>query len=411
MGIQLGGGETMTHARTRHPVNQLTAVSVKKAGPGKYADGGGLYLVVDPSGARRWELRVTVHGRRREIGLGGVSLLSLAEAREKARALRAVAKDGGDPIAERDKNKRRSMTFEDAARKVHAEQIEPNARNAKHAAQWLSTLETYAFPTMGNRPVHAVDQKDVLRVLAPIWTAKGETARRVRQRVRTVLDWARAAGHREGINPVEGVEKGLPKQRDAVKHHAAYPWRDLPALMERIEGVAGMGALGLRFVTLTAARSGEVRLARWGEIDMDQAEWTVPGERMKAGKAHRVPLSPEALGVLGIVRDLKTGPDSLVFPSPRGGKPMSDMTIAKVLKTLGVEAVPHGMRSTFRDWAEEATSFSHEVKEAALAHTIKNKVEAAYRRTDLFDKRRDLMDAWGRYAVGGAGADVVRLAG
>ena len=398
----------VARGRKAHPVNKLTAPAVRKLGAGMHADGGGLYLVVDDTGARRWALRTTVHGRRREIGLGPASLLSLGDAREQARALRKVARAGGDPIAERDKDKRASLTFEDAARKVHAEQIVPNAKNGKHVAQWLTTLETYAFPTMGSRPVHAVDQSDVLRVLAPIWTEKAETARRVRQRLRTVLDWARTAGHRDGVNPVEGVEKGLSRQKDRTAHHKALPWRELPSLMPRIEGTEGMGSLALQFAILTAARSGEVRLATWAEIDMEAGVWTIAADRMKAGREHRVPLSAATLAILAKVRPLAVGSGSLLFPSKRAAKPLSDMTLVAVLKRLGIGATVHGMRSTFRDWAEEMTSYPHEVKEAALAHAVKNKVEAAYRRTDLFDKRVDMMNAWASYATG-AGAKVVRL--
>lgn len=383
-----------------HPRNRLTAAMVTKLRPGRYADGGGLYLEVKETGARRWFLRVMVHGRRKDVGLGACSLVGLAEARDLARELRRVAKAGGDPVAHRDRAKRTSMSFEEAARRVHAEQILPHARNAKHAAQWINTLRDYAFPVLGARPVHAVEQSDILRVLAPIWTDKPETARRVRQRLRTVFDWARTAGLREGVNPVEGVEKGLPKQRDKTRHMTALPWADLPDLMARIEATGGMGALALRFAILTAARSGEVRGARWEEIDIDAAIWTVPAERMKAGVEHRVPLSEEALAVLEAAKGLAGRPDDLVFPSSRPGKPLSDMTLAAVLKRLAVPVTVHGFRSTFRDWAEEATGFPHEVKEAALAHAIRNKVEAAYRRTDLFEKRREMMAAWGAFAAG-----------
>ena len=395
-------------ARKRHPDKKLTAVAVKNLGPGMHADGNGLYLAVDKSGARRWALRTMVHGRRREIGLGPTSLYSLADAREKAKTLRRIAREGGDPIAARDKDKQRVLPFSEAARMVHAKQIEPNAKNAKHAAQWITTLDTYAFPSIGTLPVHAVQQSDILRVLSPIWTEKPETARRVRQRLRTVFDWARTAGHCEGVNPVEGVEKGLPKQRDRAKHHEALPWRDLPALWPHLEAADGMGALALQFAILTAARSGEVRLATWGEIDMEARVWTVPEGRMKAGREHRVPLSEASCRILQRVQPLAMGSDTLLFPSKRGAKSLSDMTLAAVLKRLEVPATVHGMRSTFRDWAEESTSFSHEVKEAALAHAVANKVEAAYRRTDLFDKRHDMMAAWASYATG-VSAKVVRL--
>lgn len=400
--------EAVTKPSGRHPEKRLSAPSVKAAKLGLHADGGGLYLVVDPSGARRWMLRTTVFGRRRDIGLGSTSLVTLAEAREQARRLRKVARDGGDPIAERDRHKNISFTFAEAAAKVHADQIEPNARNAKHCAQWINTLRTYAFPTMGKVPVHAAEQGDVLRVLAPIWTEKPETARRVRQRIRTVFDWSIASGQREKGNPVEGIEKGLAKQRDRAKHFAALSWRELPALMRRIEGIGGMGAMALRFAILTAARSGEVRGATWDEIDFDAAEWRIPASRMKAGRAHRVPLSKAALGVVREARARADRKDELVFHSAKPGRPLSDMTLAAVLKRLDVPVTVHGFRSTFRDWAEETTNFTHEVKEAALAHTVANRVEAAYRRTDLFEKRRDMMDAWASHAAG-ASAKVVRI--
>lgn len=394
--------------RGRHPDKRLSAVKVKALGPGRHADGGGLYLEVDANGTRRWFLRTMVHGRRKDIGLGGCALISLKEARDAAQRLRKVARAGGDPVAARDKDKRRSLSFEEAARKVHADQIAPNNRNAKHVAQWIATLETYAFPHIAKRPVHALTSDDMLRVLAPIWTEKPETARRVKQRLRTVLDWARTAGQRDGVNPVEGVEKGMAKQRDMVAHHAAVGWRDLQTLYARIAQMDGMGALALRFAILTAARSGEVRGAAWDEFDLEAGVWTVPAARMKAGREHRVPLSRAALDVLQAAKAQVIRPDALAFPSTRPGKPLSDMTLAAVLKRLKVAATVHGFRSTFRDWAEEATSFPHEVKEAALAHVVKNKAEAAYRRTDLFDKRRHMMDAWASWATG-AGAKVVRL--
>jgi integrase len=391
-------------AKGAHPDKKLTAVAVRKLGPGRHADGGGLYLVVDPSGARRWLLRIVAQGKRRDIGLGGAQTVSLADAREKARLLRAIARGGGNPLAERDKNRGAAITFEAATRCFHAEQIVPNAKNGKHVAQWLTTVETYAFPVMGAKPVDMVDQSDVLRALSPIWTETPETARRVRQRVRAVLDWARIAGLRHGINPVEGVELGLPRQRDRVTHFAALPWQDVPTVMERIAAIKGMGALALRFAILTAARSGEVRGASWAEINMDAAVWIIPAERMKAEKEHRVPLSRPALEVLREAKALATRTGDLVFPAMKAGRPLSDMTLSAVLKRLEIAVTVHGFRSTFRDWAEEATSYPHEVKEAALAHTVKNKTEGAYRRTDLFDKRREMMREWGESALN-AGVD------
>ncbi len=393
----------------RHPENRLTHPYIKAAGPGRHADGNGLYLEVDATGAKRWTLRTVVHGRRKDIGLGGLSYVSLAEARETARRLRKVARMGGDPVAERDKDKRKSVTFEEAARKVHAEHVEPVNRNAKANAQWLSSLEAYVFPKMGRRPVFAVEQADVLRALGPIWIEKPETARRVKQRIRTVLDWARANGMGEGAHPVDGIEKALPRQGAREKHHKALPYVALPDLWPRLEAAQGMGALALRFAILTAARSGEVRGARWDEIDFEGKVWTVPAERMKAGRKHRVPLSDAALAVLtnAKVQALRSS-EELVFPSTKPGRPLSDMTLAAVLKRLDVPVTVHGFRSSFRDWAEEATNFPHEVKEAALAHTVKNRVERAYRRTDLFDKRWAMMNAWADFATR-PGGNVRRL--
>jgi integrase len=392
-------GRLMGRPKGAHPVKRLTAVAVRNLGPGRHADGGGLYLEVDPSGARRWFLRTMVHGRRRDVGLGPTSLVGLAEAREAAARLRKVARSGGDPVVERDKDKKCSPTFEEAARHVYQHHVLPNSRNPKAMAQWLNRLELHAFPVIGKRPVHTIEQSDVLRVLSPIWLDKPETARRVRQRIKVVLDWARAAGHRAGINPVEGVEAGLPRQRDRVEHLAALPWRELPALWKKLETAEGMGALALCFAILTAPRSGEVRGATWSEINIDAGVWMIP--RMKGGRVHRVPLSAAALAVLAKAKAVTSHSDSLVLPSRHPGKPLSDMTLSAVLKRLGVHVTVHGFRSTFRDWAEEVTAFSHEVKEAALAHVVKNRVEAAYRRTDLFAKRRDMMDAWANYATGG----------
>lgn len=381
----------------RHPINRLSPTAVKRLGPGRHADGGGLYLVVDESGARRWMLRTMVSGRRRDVGLGGADLVGLAEARDRARELRKVAREGGDPVAVRDRAKRRSPVFEVATRQVHSDQIVPNTKNGKHVAQWLSTLERYAFPVIGLTPVDKIEQADILRVLSPIWTEKPETARRIRQRLRVVLDWAKTAGHREGVNPVDGVERGLARQRDRTRHFKALPWAEAPKVFQMIREASGFGALALRFTILTVARSGEARGARWSEIDLEAAEWRIPEERMKARREHRVPLSEPALETLMLAKELAQRPDDVIFPSFRAGRPLSDMTLSAVLKRLDVDATVHGFRSTFRDWAEETTAFSHEVKEAALAHQIKNRVEAAYRRTDLFEKRRDLMDEWGDF--------------
>ncbi len=304
-------------------------------------------------------------------------------------------------------HKRKSLTFEDATRQVWSEQIAQPGQNEKYAKNWLGTLRDYAFPTIGARPVHTITQSDILRVLSPIWAEKPKTARMIRQRLRTVLNWARTAGHCEGINPVEGVEDGLPKQRHRVQHFKALPYDALPDLMRHLEAAEGVAALALRFLILTAARSGEVRSMTWGEVDIDSAVWTVPGERMKAGLPHRVPLSDAAVAVVNTVQGLDS---QLVFPGQKRGQPMHDMTVAAPLKRLDVQGTVHGMRSTFRDWAAECTSLPREIAEMCLAHEVGNAVERAYRRSDLFAKRRDLMERWARWCCP-AIADVVEIGG
>lgn len=391
-----------------HRANRLTAKSLPKT-PGRHADGDGLYLVVDPSGARRWVLRVLAQGRRRDIGLGGLSWVSLAEAREEARRLRKVARSGGDPLLARERERLGGMTFEEAARAVHAEHVAPTAKNGKHVGQWLSSLEIDVFPVIGERPVATVIQADVVKALAPVWLAKPETARRLRQRIRSVLDWARGRGLGDGPHPCEGIERALPRQPDKPEHHAAVPWRDLPDLWPRLAAAPGMGSAALRFTILTAARSGETRGATWDEIDLAARVWTIPASRMKAGTAHRVPLSDAALAVLEEAAKATGRRKGLVFPARDLARPLSDMTLAAVLKRLEVPATVHGFRSTFRDWAEEAANYPHEVKESALAHVVKSKTERAYRRTDHLEARGPMMAAWAGF-VTGRGATVIPIA-
>lgn len=361
-----------------------------------YADGGGLYLNVASGGTKSWIWRGVVRGRRRELGLGPVRDLTLAEAREKAREFRKAARDGRDPKAERDEARRRRLTFQEAAERHWREAVQP-AKTPKMAALWKSTLDAYAVPKLGGRSVADVAPEDVLAVLQPLWLTKPETARRVLSRLRAVFDWATVAGLRIDANPTAGIRAALPRQNDRASHHAALPYADLPALWKRLTAADGMGALALRFCILTAARSGEVRGAVWSEIDLHGATWAIPAERMKMKAAHRVPLSTPALAILRHVQPLG---GSLVFPSAKPGRPLSDMTLAAVLKRLEVPATVHGFRSTFRDWAEERTDYAHEVKEAALAHKVSNAVERAYRRTDLFDRRRALMDEWAAFCTG-----------
>lgn len=383
----------------RHPDKALTAVQVRQLKlPGRYADGNGLYLEVTAAGTKHWLLRLVVQGRRRDIGLGSTTLVPLVEAREKALFFRKIAREGGDPIAERYKLKPTIPTFREAAERVHAENA-PSWKNPKHAAQWLTTVKTYAFPELGDRPVSEIDSPHLLRVLSPIWLAKPETARRLKQRLGTVFDWAKAAGYRQGDNPIEGVERGLPKQTAAKSHHAALAYAQVPGFIATLRaGDATMTVkLAFEFLILTAARTGEVLGATWDEIDFEEQTWTVPATRMKAKKAHRVPLCPRAVEILKQARAF--GGQGPIFPGRSAGKPLSNTAFLMVLRRLDLDVTAHGFRSAFRDWASEETNFPREVCEMALAHAVENRVEAAYRRGDLFEKRRQLMKAWGTYSL------------
>jgi integrase len=352
-------------------------------------------------------LRVVVQGKRRDIGLGGLSWVGLTEAREKAARLRKIAREGGDPLAER----RRQLdvpTFQDAARTVH-EQLRATFRNPKHAAQWLASLEAYAFPHIGAMRVAHVDTPDVLRVLSPIWTKLPETARRVRQRIGVVLDWAKTSGHRTGDNPVAGVKRGLPKQdRQGKRHFAALPYSAVAAFLQELRAQEGTAARALEFAILTAARTGEVIGATPGEIDLRAGVWTIPPERMKSKREHRVPLSPRALELARTGIEKK---DAYLFPGMTPGRPLSNMALLQLLERMERgDITVHGFRSSFRDWAAEQTNYPREVAEMALAHAIGDKTEAAYRRGDLFEKRRRLMSEWGRYCAERArGAKVLSL--
>ncbi|MCP4781237.1 MAG: integrase arm-type DNA-binding domain-containing protein [Hyphomicrobium sp.] len=375
-----------------HPNRVLTTVKVKSLKePGRYADGSGLYLIVEPSGAKRWMLRVMAQGRRRDIGLGGVQFVSLAEAREKAINLTKIAKAGGDPVTER-KAKAGVPTFAEAARSVHAEHAAA-WRNEKHTDQWINTLVTYVFPTLGERRVDQIDTPDVLKVLSPIWLKKPETARRVKQRIGTVLDWAKAAGFRSGDNIVHGVSKGLPRQPERRRHHATLPYAEVPAFVRTLRASDSNEPtkLAFEFLILTAARTNEVLQALWSEVE--DGVWTIPAERMKARREHRVPLSPRCLAILRRATQLSDGGE-YVFCGRSAEKTLSNMALLMVLRRMDLDVTVHGFRSAFRDWAAECTNFTREVCEMALAHTIKDKAEAAYRRGDLLEKRRELMAAW-----------------
>ena len=392
----------------------LTAAKVRNAGPGRYSDGNGLILVVWPSGSRNWIQRITVDGKRKDIGLGGYPAVKLAEAREAARRNKEAVRSGRGPESGQH---RAEPTFEAAAVRVHGERA-PGWRNPKHAAQWIETLRRYAFPCIGSRRISTITTADVLAALMPIWHSKPETARRVRQRISTVMLWAVAHGYRADNPAGEVLGAVLPRQNGGGprSHFKAVPYGDVGGALATIRQSGALPAtrLAFEFLVLTAARSGEVRMATWAELDMDAATWTVPAERMKAGREHRVPLSPAALDVLhqaaaGIEGAGRSRPKrprwpnrgdtagaALVFPAPRGG-PLSDSTLSKLLRENDVAGVPHGFRSSFRDWAAECTYTPHRVMEAALAHVVANKAEAAYARSDLFGKRRELMDQWAAY--------------
>ncbi len=383
----------------RHREKCLTAAAVRNLGPGFHADGGNLYLKVDPSGARRWIVRLTVQNKRRDIGLGSAAVVSLLEAREAALQHRKVARVGEDPLAA----KKRSMavpSFETAAREVYAHN-EGGWKNDKHRKQWLSSLETYAFPHIGTRRIDKVDSADILRTLDPIWLSKPETAKRVKQRIGMVLKWGIARGHRTD-NPAEAVQQALAKQdRSKRQHMKALAYSEVSRALATITASKASDATKLAFGLLvhSACRSGEVRGAPWSEVDLERRVWIIPADRMKMKKDHRVPLSDAAAAVLEKAKALRRDGCDLVFPSATG-KPLSDMTLSKLMKELGIAAVPHGFRSSFKDWASEATNHPHQVVEMALAHTIQNKAEAAYARSDLLERRRTLMSDWSAYLEG-----------
>lgn len=376
-----------------------------------HGDGGGLYLHVTQSGARSWICRCTVKGmtsrtgtpKRIEVGLGSAELVTLAEAREEALQIRRLARKGIDPLAER---RRRRITFEEAARKC-LEGLRPTWRNPGHADRWIRSLEIYAFPEIGARPVESITTADCTRILSPIWTDKHDTAKRVRQRIATVIDWARGHGHRDAENPIgPALDRALPKTQGRVKHFAALPWSALPEFYALLCGRTGVSALALRFLILTAARSGEVRGATWGEIDIDAALWTVPAARMKSFRLndppHRVPLPDEALRVVEAVRGLD---DTLVFPSQKRGDgrgvSQSDAVFRALMNRMGCkEITAHGFRSTFRDWCSEADGARFEAAELALSHRVGSVVSRAYARSDLLAERRALMDRWAAFCCG-----------
>ena len=424
----------------------LTALVVRQAGPGTHVDGDGLMLVVRPSGSATWTLRYQLSGRRRDMGLGparGLGAVTLADARDRAAAARRLIRDGIDPLDHRDRQAAeaeaaaaegaaeaaaRDRTFQKVAA-LYIASHEGGWRNAKHAAQWSASLAAHAYPHIGAVPVADVGTPHVLAALEPIWRTKTETASRLRGRIEAILDYARVQGWREGENPARWrghLDHLLPKRSKVarVEHHPALPWQRMPAFVRALRRKPGHGARALLFAILTATRSGEVRGMTWREVDLEGGMWTVPASRMKAGKEHRVPLSPAAVDVLWDQSPEagKPDPDDLVFPGQRQGRPLSDMTLSALVRGMatdglkpgepprwcdaaGAVVVPHGFRSTFRDWAAETTAHPREVAEAALAHTLESRVEAAYRRGDLLEKRRRLMEEWAIFCTQKATAD------
>ena len=377
--------------------------------PGMYGDGGTLYLRVSPSGSKSWIQRLAIHGRRRDIGLGGWPLTTLTEAREMAFENRRLARRGGDPLA--DRRKANVPTFQEAAMQTF-EANRPRWRNDKVAKNWLQQLERHAFPVMGEMPVDRIGREDVLRVLTPIWTRKPEVARKLRQRIRSTLRWAEAHGFVDSNPAGDAIDGALPTMPAVKRHFRALPYAEVAGALEAVESTRAVPAskLCFRFLILTAARSGEARGAAWNEIHEDEREWRIPGERMKAGQPHRIPLSDTAMAVLEQAMQLRDD-SGLVFPSPvKRGRPLSDMALTKILRSTGLaeKTVVHGSRSSFRDWCAE-TGKPRELAEAALAHTVGG-VEGAYFRSDLFERRRLLMDQWAAYLTG-TDAEVVRLHG
>lgn len=387
---------------------ELSALQVQRLRkPGLHAIGGvpGLYLQVLPSGARTWILRAVVGGKRRDMGLGGYPAVTLAQVRDKARTARDAIDRGIDPIAQRiaaqsalAASRGAEITFDEATRKF-LEAKSAEWKNAKHAMQWANTLEAYASPVIGKIQVRDVTLAHVVKILEPIWTTKTETATRLRGRIESVLDWATVRGFRKGDNPARWkghLDKILPKPGKLAKvvHHAALPVDEMGAFMRNLRKREGIAARALEVLILTAARSGEVRGMLWDELDLEAAVWTVPADRMKMGKEHRVPLSDRVLEVLRALPRIADCP--LVFPAPRVGT-LSDMSLTAVIRRMEVNATAHGFRSTFRDWAAEQTNYAREVAESALAHTIGNQVEAAYRRGDLLEKRRRMMEDWAKF--------------
>jgi integrase len=410
-------------------LGKLTAIAIARAnGPAVLFDGGGLYLRVSATGAKSWVFRYQIAGRRRDMGLGPFPDISLAEARAKAAAHRNQRREGADPIEAKATQRQaqhlaatKGRTFREVAEEFIARN-EASWRNDKHRQQWRTTLSTYVYPQLGDLPVAAIDTGLVMQVLDPIWSTKTETASRVRGRIEAVLDAATVRGFRQGPNPAlwkGGLAHILPARTklQKVAHLAALPFDEMPAFLVALRQREGMAARALEFLILTAARTGETLNATWREIDLGDRMWTIPAGRMKAGREHRVPLSDAAVCVLERVRPIavmlngEADPAAPVFPGPRRALPMSPIALLSLLRRIGRDDVTvHGFRSSFSDWCAERSAYPRELVETALAHTVGNQVERAYRRGDLFEKRRQLMEAWARFCEAPvAGGEVVPI--
>lgn len=375
------------------------------AEPGKYGDGNGLYLVVGPNGSKRWEQRLTIQGKRCDCGHGSAALVSLATAREKALDYRRIARAGGDP---RKTDKAAAVpTFEVAAREVHRELVKTWS-NEKHRQDFINSLEMYAFPKIGTALVSEVGSSDMLKVLSPIWMTKNETARRVFQRMETILKWAAAKEWRDGT-PGDVTLKGLPRVRRTKANRKALPYSQVSGLLKELQASNAMlqTKLCLEFIILTATRSAEARYARWSEVNLDEATWAIPKERIKMRRDHTVPLAPRAVQILKEAQSL-FGTHGLVFPGGRKDRPLSDVVLSGRVKDMGYDVTVHGFRTSFRTWTQERTNFPREICEAALAHLVGDEVERAYARSDLLEKRRELMEAWADYLAADRGK-VVRI--
>jgi len=404
-------------------IGKLPAVALQKQmKPGMYSDGGGLYLQVSKSGAKSWIYRYQLNGRAREMGLGPLHTISLAKARSKARECRELRLDRIDPIEVRRARRTKerlaaatAMTFRQCA-EAYIKAHKTGWKNAKHSKQWPSTLEAYVYPVFGDLPVQAIDTGLVMKALEPIWNEKPETASRVRGRIENILDWAKARNYREGENPARWkghldqllprkakVARAVRQAKSKSEHHPAMRYVDLPDFMTELREPTEVSAQALKFTILTVKRTQEIIGARWPEISAQEKLWTIPAGRMKGEPEHRVPLSDDALAAIEEMRPISgEDPKGFIFPGAKKGKGLGNMAMLRLLqKHMGrPEVTVHGFRSTFRDWAAERTNFPNEVAEMALAHVVTDKVEAAYRRGDLFDKRRQLMDAWARYCAG-----------